>query len=247
MTVRLGDGRPGLSGRTGHFPRILCPARPVSPDCPVSPYLVTPDSPMSLVQKTAFPYSVDALNGIYFWRKMIIYSNKIIQFINEIKYTIKAVLSQEVCLKVHGDRFYNRLQTASYPIKVVIYNNKSMLGYFESDFYELGFHECLMHWGRDRLDDVIKHELAHYITFINHGAGVQPHGPEFTAFCHTMGWGKQVYAATSCLEDGQEGSAAEESSVFKGAETHGPNHQHQQTRSRTGYDQITAAPINAQY
>ena len=38
-----------------------------------------------------------------------------------------------------------------------------MLGYFDSNFYELGFHECLMHSGREQLHNVIRHELAHYI------------------------------------------------------------------------------------
>ena len=134
---------------------------------------------------------------------MIVYSKKIIQFVNEIKFTIKDVLSREVGLKVAGDRFYDRRQESSYPIKVVIYNNKSMLGYFDSNFYELGFHECLMHSSREQLHNVIRHELAHYITFINYGDTVQPHGAEFRAFCQRMGWGEEVYKATTCLEDGR--------------------------------------------
>ena len=120
---------------------------------------------------------------------MFVYSKKIIQFVNEIKRTIKDVLSKEVCIKVAGDRFYDQPQEASYPIKVVIYNNKSMLGYFDSHFYELGFHECLMHSSRKQLHDVIRHELAHYFTFINYGAAIQPHASEFRAFCQLMGWG----------------------------------------------------------
>jgi hypothetical protein len=146
---------------------------------------------------------------------MIVYSKKIIRFVSEIKHAVKEVLSNEVRLKVTRDRFYDRLQKASYPIKVVIYNNKSMLGYFDPNFYELGFHECLMHSSREKLHHVIKHELAHYITFINQGEAVQPHGDEFKTFCQQMGWGEEVYRATLCLEGGGNASDREESSIFR--------------------------------
>lgn len=146
---------------------------------------------------------------------MIVYSKKIILFVHEIKTTVKKVLSKEVCLKVVGDRFYDRRQEASYPIKVVIYNNKSMLGYFDSNFYELGFHERLMHVTQEQLHNVIRHELAHYITFINHGQAIQPHGHEFRAFCQRMGWGEEIYLATVCLDGGGDTSDVEDSSIFR--------------------------------
>lgn len=145
---------------------------------------------------------------------MFVYSKQIMQFINEIKWVLKDVLAREMYLKVHGDRFYDLRQQASYPIKVVIYNNKSMLGYFDPNFYELGFHECLMH-SRLSLHSIIKHELAHYITFINYGNSVQPHGVEFNAFCQKMGWGEEVFKATSCLDDGQSVFKIEENGIFR--------------------------------
>ena len=82
-------------------------------------------------------------------------------------------------------------QKNSYPIQIVIFNDRNMLGYFDPTFYELGFHERLMYSRKEQLHEVIKHELAHYITFITHGEGVQAHGPEFRAFCQSMGWGKR--------------------------------------------------------
>lgn len=121
---------------------------------------------------------------------MLVYSKKIIQFVNEIKSIVKEVLSGEIGVKVHGNRFYDR-QMTSYPIKVVIFNANSMLGYFEADFYELGFHETLMHSSKELLRNVIRHELAHYMTFIHHGATAKPHSEEFRAFCQKMGWGKR--------------------------------------------------------
>ena len=146
---------------------------------------------------------------------MIIYSNKIFQFIKEIRFKAKEILSLEIGLKVSGDRFYDKKQKVSYPIHIVIFNNKSMLGYFNPDFYELGFHECLMHTSQEYLSNLIRHELAHMITFINYGSTVQPHGTEFKSFCQQMGWAEEVYRAASCLEGALNAADIEESSILR--------------------------------
>jgi hypothetical protein len=132
---------------------------------------------------------------------MLIYSNKILTFITNIKANIKTILSHEVGLKVGRERFYDKKQRTSYPIQVVIYNHKSPLGYFDPQFYELGFHESLMHGSSSQLCSIIRHELAHYLTFIEHGPAIQPHGPEFKAFCQNMNWGGEISRATICLEE----------------------------------------------
>lgn len=145
---------------------------------------------------------------------MHIYSSQIIQFIQEIKRFIREVISQEVGLKVCRERFYNRRGDYSYPIKVVIFNHKKMLGYFDSDFYEMGFHECLMTVSKEKLHAIIRHEVAHYICFIKQGSGIQPHGIEFKTFCLNLGWNEEVFRATICLDEG-ENEAFEESSVLR--------------------------------
>lgn len=146
---------------------------------------------------------------------MIVYSNKIIQFIHELKHAIKNVLFNEIRLKVFGDRFYDKTGKCSYPIKAVIFNNKSMLGYFNGEFYELGFHECLMHTSKKQLLDIIRHELAHYMIFIQYGTTTTPHGAPFKEFCLQMGWGEEVYKASTCLDGGQEVVNIEESSILR--------------------------------
>lgn len=146
---------------------------------------------------------------------MLVYSKKIVQFIHEIKSTIKVILAKEIRLKVAGDRFYDRKQRASYPIIAVVFNNKSMLGYFNPHFYELGFHERLMHTSKEQLHNIIRHELAHYIAFIQHGEGIQPHGPEFKAFCNQMGWNEEVYRASTCLESENPLPSTEQSTIFR--------------------------------
>ncbi len=146
---------------------------------------------------------------------MIVYSKKIIQFIQELKQTVKHVISREVGLKVFGDRFYDRFQKTSYPLKIVVYNNKAQLGYFDPNFYELGFHECLMYTSKEQLNHVIRHEIAHYITFMNYGEGIQHHGPEYRSLCKELGWGEEIYQATFDLEIGHNPLIAEESGILR--------------------------------
>lgn len=146
---------------------------------------------------------------------MFVYSKKIAAFIKEIKNTAKEILNQEIGLKVHGDRFYNSLQTISYPIKIVIYNNKNMLGYFDSSFFELGFHERLMKTTKEQLRNIIRHELAHYITFTLYGDTIQPHSIEFRTFCKQMGWSEDVYKASCELDDEANTLPEEENAVLR--------------------------------
>ncbi|MBS0655750.1 MAG: DUF2786 domain-containing protein, partial [Verrucomicrobia bacterium] len=145
---------------------------------------------------------------------MHIYSKKIVEFITHIRQTAKAILANEIRLRVYGDRFYDQWRT-SYPINIVIYNHTRTLGYFHPDFYELGFHECLCYSTKQQLHNIIRHELAHYITFINYGEHIEPHGVEFRAFCARMGWGEEVYRASSCLETGEQTADEEKSSIFR--------------------------------
>lgn len=145
---------------------------------------------------------------------MFIYSKKIIQFVSEIKKIVKEVLSKEVGLKIHGERFYNREETCSFPISIVVFNNKSMLGFFDPDFYQMGFHERLMYTSKEQLRCLIRHEIAHYLTFICHGTTFQPHGSAFKTTCENLGWGEEVSKASFCLEEG-EAVNIEESGVFR--------------------------------
>jgi hypothetical protein len=146
---------------------------------------------------------------------MLVYSQKIILFINEIKSAAKKILSRELRLKISGNYFLNLKKDAYYPISIVIYNDRTMLGYFDPMFNELGFHERLMHTSVEQLHNVIRHELAHYLLFINDGPSNQPHGPEFRAFCQRLGWGEEVYSSTLCLEKEETSGASEESDIFR--------------------------------
>ena len=146
---------------------------------------------------------------------MLIYSEKIILFIQEIKLAIRKILSHEVNLKVTRDRFFDKSERYSYPISVVIYNDQPMLGYFDPNFYEIGIHERLIHAPKKQLYDLIRHELAHYLTFILSTGVTSPHGREFKDFCKSIGWGEEVYNATMSLTQDEKIQSIEESDIFR--------------------------------
>ncbi|HSX13535.1 MAG TPA: DUF2786 domain-containing protein [Chlamydiales bacterium] len=130
----------------------------------------------------------------------------------EIKKIIKHILANEVRLKVAGNRFYYKQH--SYPIHIAIYHGRAVLGYFDSSFYELGFNECLMKVRHEQLENVIRHELAHYLTFIEKGHVLHTHGSEFKECCQRLNWGEEVSKASICLES-RDGLKQEKSAIYR--------------------------------
>jgi hypothetical protein len=72
-----------------------------------------------------------------------------------------------------------------------------------------------MHSSKEQLHNVIRHELAHYVTFINYGNSVLSHGVEFKTFCQQMKWSEEVSRSTICLQGGNDVSVIEESAVLR--------------------------------
>lgn len=146
---------------------------------------------------------------------MIVYSEKIIGFLCIVKKVVKEILTHEASLRVSRDRFYDQTGRFSYPIHIVIYHSKNVLGYFNAPFYEIGINEVLMHAKVNDLKNVIRHEIAHYLTFINHGAETSPHGFAFKECCAMFGWGEEVSKASICLEELSNAPPHEKASIFR--------------------------------
>ncbi|MCH9630163.1 MAG: hypothetical protein S4CHLAM37_01570 [Chlamydiia bacterium] len=146
---------------------------------------------------------------------MIIYSKRVITFIQEIKAHIRDILTQEIHLKSTQNRFYSKNGKYSYPISVVIFDKRPCLGYFDAEFYELGFNVSLMHTSKKQLKNIIRHELAHYMVFIHGSPTEPPHGEAFKAYCQSVGWDKSVYQASTCLESAVHCDTEVESGIFR--------------------------------
>lgn len=145
---------------------------------------------------------------------MPIYSKNISLFIQEAEKATKMILQDEAGLMVRGGRFNNFNNTASYPISIVVYNDRKELGYFDPNFYEIGLHECLMQVKKEQLHNILRHELAHYLTYIIHPFAAS-HGPEFLSVCKSLGWGDNVYRARTTLQIDLNTSNREDSPLFR--------------------------------
>lgn len=144
---------------------------------------------------------------------MIYFSEKIADFLFKIRRCIKEILINEMGLKVHGERFYNKQKTHSYPISLVAFDHKKVLGYFDCQFYELGFHLSLMKEDERTIQNVVRHELAHYYAFILYGSEIDAHGKEFRSVCSLFGWGEKIYR--SCMEIEQSSEEVDDSEVIR--------------------------------
>lgn len=125
-----------------------------------------------------------------------LYSETILLFIQKLKRNGKEILEKEMALLVKNDRFC--VLNTFYPLHFVVFEHPSHLGYFNPEFFEIGIHKQMIFIKEDeQLKNLLRHELAHYITFIQYGLKVDSHGKEFHKVCTQYGWGFQVSAATT--------------------------------------------------
>ncbi|MBC7428383.1 MAG: DUF2786 domain-containing protein [Bacteriovorax sp.] len=121
------------------------------------------------------------------------YSNTIKAFIARVREDVREIVNHEMKMKMERSRvLYGGI---FYPLNIVVFEDNSRLGYFDSRTYELGLSKKLMYQAHDKvLKNVIRHELAHFIAFIQHGPRVV-HGEEFKEICRSYGWDLDVEKA----------------------------------------------------
>ncbi|MCK4935136.1 MAG: DUF2786 domain-containing protein [Simkaniaceae bacterium] len=129
---------------------------------------------------------------------MIIYSSTYLAFIKQLEALTKHILQKEMSLRTRGDRFY--FGNFSYPLRIIIFDDPGMLGYFHANFLEIGINKIMITEDPNSLSDLIKHELAHYMVYIKFGKEAKDHGVEFRTICKNYGWGPSVYQAKMPLQ-----------------------------------------------
>lgn len=123
----------------------------------------------------------------------ILYSQTILAFLKKVKRLSLAILSDEMGLKVGRTRFY--IGTISYPLQFVVFDHPSKLGHFIASLYEIGINKLYLLEGEEEIKNLLRHELAHYITHIEHGESAPSHGREFKAICKRYGWPSTISKA----------------------------------------------------
>jgi hypothetical protein len=130
---------------------------------------------------------------------MILYSQTLETFRKRVKRKIKQILLEECFtleIKVLQKRF--QFQGYYYPIEVICFERDQLLGYFDSGYYTIGIHRNLAMLGEQQeeiLNNIIRHEVAHYLCFILYGRQIKDHGVEYRELCKKFGWDENVYSA----------------------------------------------------
>lgn len=145
---------------------------------------------------------------------MFIYDSTSIAFIHKSEQMLREILETSG-LKVNKSRFL--INNYFYPIKVVVFEGTE-LGHFNHSYLQIALNRKLIYSAKDSvLRDLLKHEMAHYLTYILCGE-VKAHGREFHEICDRFGFPKEVAEATMNLEQSnlsKEGDIASERVIEK--------------------------------
>ncbi len=128
----------------------------------------------------------------------ILYSTTILSFLKKVKTMAFEILTREMKLRVGRSRLY--YQGYSYPLHFIVFDHPSTLGTFQSDLFEIGINKVFLLENEEAVKEIIRHELAHLVTFLDFGSSVSMHGKEFRAVCKRYGWAVEVSKATVPLE-----------------------------------------------
>lgn len=147
---------------------------------------------------------------------MLIYSETTFAFIAKCEKYLKEIIKNETSLQVKRNRFV--LNNYLYPIHIVVFEKKNTLGYFDHHTYQIGLNKALVYLAKEKvLKDILRHEFAHYLCFIQHGSNINPHGDEYQSVCNQYNWPSDVSKASANLEQLNliEGDLAAEKIISK--------------------------------
>lgn len=132
---------------------------------------------------------------------MLIFDNTTIAFIRKAERFTKEILT-EAGISVKTSRF--EIGGYLYPIHLVVFEGKEW-GHFNAPYFQIGLNRKLIYLAKDSVvRDIIKHELAHYLTSILYKDCEAAHGKEFHEVCARFGFPSEVAKATMDLDQSNE-------------------------------------------
>jgi hypothetical protein len=132
---------------------------------------------------------------------MYIYSKTTALFLKRAKQLTKTILSEEMGILVHKTRF--ELKKILYPINLVVFERKNILGFFDPHGHQIGLSKRLIFEAKETLiKNIIRHELAHFLTYIE--STTLDHGPLFKETCQRFSWDKKIQLAAIDLSKENE-------------------------------------------
>jgi len=150
-----------------------------------------------------------------------VFSASIESFLGRLNALTKTILRNDFGVRVGRTRFHTA-NGWSWPILLVAIDDAQRQGYFDASDCTIAVNKRLMYTAKNRvLENLLRHELAHYFTYIEyHAAGMddRAHGPQFQSICEAYGLSPEVRRASSdiCAEnDAIEGELANEAVIAK--------------------------------
>lgn len=135
---------------------------------------------------------------------MQVFSASIEAFLVRLTICTKEILRADFGVRVARTRFHTA-DDWTWPIIIVAIDDRSRLGYFDATRCSIGIHKCLMYSAKEQvLKNLLRHELAHYFTHIEHGDSTvvnAAHGAEFSAVCAKYDLGPRVRSATMDIRE----------------------------------------------
>ena len=130
----------------------------------------------------------------------LLYSKVILSFLEKVKRYAFEILRDEMGLKIGRSRFY--IDQTSYPLHFTCFEHPTRLGYFQQELFEVGINKCFLMEKEEEVKNLLRHELAHYMTAIRFGPGVPSHGKEFRSICNLYGFCPEISKSAIPLDQG---------------------------------------------
>ncbi len=122
------------------------------------------------------------------------YSKALCQFLQTTKALAYAILREETPLSIHRNSI--RFRSHTYSLSFVTFQCPKKLGFFDPDLFEIGVNKIFLFDVPElSLKNLLRHELAHFLTHIMYGPTCAAHGKEFRRICEQHGWPKEVSRA----------------------------------------------------
>ena len=138
---------------------------------------------------------------------MRVFSASIETFLERLTIRTRTLLRDDFGVQVARTRFRSA-DGCTWPIVLVAIDDRTRLGYFDPRDCSIGIHKRLMFTAKNRvLDDLLRHELAHYFTHIEHhdsDTAIRAHGREFRAVCDAYGLPAAVREASIDVREANE-------------------------------------------
>jgi predicted SprT family Zn-dependent metalloprotease len=126
---------------------------------------------------------------------MHIYSDTALIFLKKVRAFSFEILRSEMQLPFQKKRLlYNNRY---YPLDFAVFEHEKILGEYDPNYFQIKINKRLIYQSNDyHLKNIIRHELAHYLTHLIFGLNIQPHGKEFLSVCKRFYFDREISSAS---------------------------------------------------